>query len=324
MYQVIAPKDIKDCETSTSVVWNTDGKTVPVIEGYMPYLGFKTYFRIAGKGNEAKAPLLVLHGGPGGSHNTLEVLDVLSLIEDRQIIYYDQLGCGKSYVEGHTELWNIKTWIDELEALRQFLGLDKIHLLGQSFGGFLELAYCIEKKSRGVLSMVVSSGLSNPKLWAEEQRKWISKMDKDSQNAIAEAEASKNFNLESYIEADKKFMLLHSCDDFSNVVDAPECFKRGKAKGRENVYKTTWGKDEYNIDGTVSCIDLSDKLQEIDTNVLIVNGSQDLCSETIAKDMHKRIPNSKWVMFDGVRHRCYYEAYDEYIPLVDDWMSTHE
>ncbi|MDO5426775.1 MAG: hypothetical protein Q4F54_03445 [Coriobacteriia bacterium] len=63
-------------------------------------------------------------------------------------------------------------------------------------------------------------------------------MDKDSQNAIAEAEATQNFNLESYIEADKKFMLLHSCDDFSNVEDAPECFKRGKVKGRENVYKT--------------------------------------------------------------------------------------
>ena len=77
---------------------------MPVIEGFMPYLGFKTYFRIVGKGNEAKAPLVVLHGGPGGSHNTLEVLDVLSLAEGRQIIYYDQLGCGKSYVEGHTDL----------------------------------------------------------------------------------------------------------------------------------------------------------------------------------------------------------------------------
>ena len=290
----------------------------------MPYLGFKTYFRIAGQGNEAKAPLVVLHGGPGGSHNTLEILDVLSLIEGRQIIYYDQLGCGKSYVEGHTELWNINTWIEELEALRQFLGLEQIHLLGQSFGGMLELAYCIEKKSRGVLSMIVSSGLCNPKLWSEEQRKWISKMDKDSQNAIAEAEATQNFNLESYIEADKKFMLLHSCDDFSKVADAPECFKWGKARGRDSVYGTAWGKNEYNLDGTLLEIDLSNRLHEIDTSVLIVNGSQDLCSKKIAKDMHERIPNSKWVMYDGVRHRCYYEAYDKYIPLVNDWMLSHE
>ena len=63
-------------------------------------------------------------------------------------------------------------------------------------------------------------------------------MDKDSQYAIAEAEATQNFNLESYIEADKKFMLLHSCDDFTNDANAPECFKRGKAKGRDNVFKT--------------------------------------------------------------------------------------
>lgn len=324
MYKVINSKNISNCKVSTSDVWNTHGKTVPVIEGYMPYLNFKTYFRIVGKGNEAKAPLLVLHGGPGGSHNTLEVLDVLSLIDNRQIIYYDQLGCGNSFVDGNTDLWKIETWIDELDELRNYLGIDKTHLLGQSFGGMLELAYCIEKKSCGVLSMVVSSGLCNPKLWAEEQHKWISLMDEESQKAIAEAESTNNFTLKSYIEADKKFMKLHSCDDFSNVKVAPECFKRGKAPGRDSVYRTAWGKDEYNLDGTVSALDLSDKLQEIDTNVLIINGSQDLCSEEIAKDMHDRIPNSKWVMFDGVRHRCYYEAFEEYIPLVNDWMTRHE
>ena len=63
-------------------------------------------------------------------------------------------------------------------------------------------------------------------------------MDEASQKAIAEGEAMQNFNLNSYIEADKRFMLLHSCDDFSKVVDAPECFKRGKARGRDSVYGT--------------------------------------------------------------------------------------
>ena len=69
----------------------------------MPFKGYKTYFRIAGSGNNKKAPLLVLHGGPGGGHNPLEVMDALALYDNRQIIYYDQIGCGKSYVEGHKE-----------------------------------------------------------------------------------------------------------------------------------------------------------------------------------------------------------------------------
>ncbi len=69
----------------------------------MPFRGYKTYFRIAGNGNSKKAPLIGIHGGPGGSHNTLETLDRLCLYEDRQVITYDQIGCGNSYVEGHTD-----------------------------------------------------------------------------------------------------------------------------------------------------------------------------------------------------------------------------
>lgn len=69
----------------------------------MPFKGYKTYFRIAGAGNNKKAPLIGLHGGPGGSHNTFELLDQLALYENRQVITYDQLGCGNSYVEGHTD-----------------------------------------------------------------------------------------------------------------------------------------------------------------------------------------------------------------------------
>ena len=75
-----------------------------ITEGYMPYLGYKTYYRIAGECSGNKKPLILLHGGPGSTHNYFEVLDRLA-DEGRAIISYDQLGCGNSYVEGHSELW---------------------------------------------------------------------------------------------------------------------------------------------------------------------------------------------------------------------------
>ena len=90
--------------------------------GKMPFKGFETYYRIVGEAT-ANAPLLLLHGGPGSTHNYFEVLDSLAESTHRQVIFYDQLGCGESFVEGHPELWTLETWIEELEALRAWLRL---------------------------------------------------------------------------------------------------------------------------------------------------------------------------------------------------------
>ena len=106
-----------------------------ITEGYMPFLDYQTYYRVVGENTGNKKPLVLLHGGPGSSHNYFEVLDRLAEEDGRQLIMYDQLGCGNSFVEGHPELWTREVWIKELMALREHLGLDEIHLLGQSWGG---------------------------------------------------------------------------------------------------------------------------------------------------------------------------------------------
>ena len=73
-------------------------------EGYMPFMGYQTYYRIVGKTEEGKSPIILLHGGPGSTHNYFELLDRVAE-SGRAVIMYDQLGCGNSFVEGHPELW---------------------------------------------------------------------------------------------------------------------------------------------------------------------------------------------------------------------------
>ena len=119
-------------------------------EGYMPFLGHKTYYRIVGEPSRDKHPLLLLHGGPGSTHNYFEVLDRVAWETGRQVISYDQIGCGNSYLDGHPELWTQETWMNELIALREHLHLDRLHILGQSWGGMLIIAYLIEKKPQGI------------------------------------------------------------------------------------------------------------------------------------------------------------------------------
>ena len=159
-----------------------------ITEGYMPYLGYKTYYRIAGECSGNKKPLILLHGGPGSTHNYFEVLDRLA-DEGRAIISYDQLGCGNSYVEGHSELWCSKTWMNELIELRKYLGLNELHLLGQSWGGMLSIEYLCDHKPEGIKSVILSSTHTSSKLWAQEPHRMIKFMSQEDQDAIAKAEA---------------------------------------------------------------------------------------------------------------------------------------
>lgn len=118
-----------------------------ITEGYMPFMGYQTYYRIVGEPSE-KAPLLLLHGGPGSTHNYFEVLDCIA-DTGRQVISYDQIGCGNSYLDGHPELWTQKTWIDELIAIREYLQLGSLHILRQSWGAMQAIAYAIDEKRSG-------------------------------------------------------------------------------------------------------------------------------------------------------------------------------
>ena len=135
-----------------------------ICEGYMPFRGAKTYYRIIGNVSERfPAPVILIHGGPGSTHNYFEMLDALA-DEGMQLVMYDQIGCGLSYVEGHPEWWVMDTWMEELAALRETLQLERVHLLGQSFGGMLVQAYMIESHPQGVVSVILSSTLSSSRL----------------------------------------------------------------------------------------------------------------------------------------------------------------
>lgn len=283
----------------------------------MPFMGYETYYRIVGK-ESSKAPLLLIHGGPGSTHNYFEVLDSLAETTGRQIISYDQLGCGESYLDGHKELWNLKTWIDELIALRRYLHLDHVHLLGQSWGGMLIIAYLIDCKPEGVESAILSSTLPSSMLWSHEQHRLIKFMSDDEQKAIAHAVETGDFNDPEYVKANDHYTALH-VDEITD--DTPECFRRKKRSGTES-YLVAWGPNEYTPTGTLRDFDYTDRLHEISQPTLIISGTNDECTPLIAKTMFDRIPQSKWELFDGARHMTFIEQTDKYKDLLTRWLSN--
>ena len=293
-----------------------------ITEGYMPFLGHQVYYRIVGEKKENnKKPLLLLHGGPGSTHNYFEILDKVSLLDDRQLIMYDQLGCGNSFVEGHPELWTLKTWIDELKEIRNHLNLNEVHILGQSWGGMLEIAYISDENPEGIKSVILSSTLSESQLWGKEQHRRIKYLPQEDQDAIEQAEKTGNYDTKEYAFANDHFMKRHC----NYIIDenTPECLTRKKKFGNE-AYNVAWGPNEFTPVGNLKDFNYTEKLKNWKVPSLIISGTSDLSSPLVSKTMFDNIPGARWELFEDSRHCVFVDQNEKYIKLLIEWMNKYD
>ena len=292
-----------------------------VIEGYMPFWEYQTYYRVVGECTGNKKPLVLLHGGPGSSHNYFEVMDRLAEEDGRQLIMYDQIGCGNSYVDNRPDLWKTETWIDELVALRKHLGLTEIHLLGQSWGGMQLLEYVCNYKPEGLKSIILSSTLPASWMWGEEAHRMIKELPKEMQDAIDYATTTGDYSRPEYQAAEDEYMLRHCAGAVTEV--SPECLRRPKRSGRES-YVVAWGPNEFTPQGTLKNYDVTEQLKDIKEPALVISGGNDLCTPYIAKYMYDHIPNSRWELFRTCRHMCFVEDNERYVELMKEWLNQND
>ncbi|WP_251546672.1 proline iminopeptidase [Limosilactobacillus caecicola] len=289
-------------------------------EGYVPFGKYQTYYRIVG--NESKKPpLLLLHGGPGSTHNYFEVLDDLAAQDQRQIIMYDQVGCGKSSDLADPNDYNQETWVKELINLREYLHLDQLHLLGQSWGGMLAIIYCCDYHPQGLKSVILASTLSSARLWSSEQHRLIKQLPAAEQAAIARAEQTGDYHTKDYLAANHHYMQLHAQADPTS--SSPECLRRPKRVGTV-AYETAWGPNEYTPIGNLRDYEYTDQLEQLTVPALITDGTNDLCTPLVAKTMYDHIPNAKWQLFQGCRHMVFTERLKEYQQLLISWLNQHD
>lgn len=289
-----------------------------IVEGTIPFLEYQTYYRIVNPKGK-KVPLLFLHGGPGSTHNSFELLDDLAYLDDRPLVMYDQIGCGKSYVEGHAELFNKETWIKELENLREKLHLDEVHLLGHSWGGMLEIIYLCDHSPKGVKSVIFSSTLASASLWKKETHRLIRYLPKEEQDAIKKGEEEKDFDSFDFKKATEDYM-HHFVS--GPVTEKDDPILRREKKFGKLAYETAWGPSEYAPLGNLKDYEYLDKLEKITCPVLLLNGCDDESTPYQNLLMFKALKTKKdWVMFSSSRHMSYYEEHDKYVQTVIEFLN---
>ena len=292
-----------------------------ITEGFMPFQNYHTYYRVVGDLNNGQTPLLLLHGGPGSTHNYFEAFDELTAQTGRPIVMYDQLGCGKSDMPADTSLWQAATWVAELQALRDYLGLKHVHLLGQSWGGMLAIIYLCDHQPQGIQSLTLASTLSSAKLWAQEQHRMIGFMAPADQAAIAQAETTGDFTQPAYLAANQHFMTRHAAGPVTAA--SPEFLRRPKRSGTA-AYTTAWGPNEYFPSGNLKGYEYTEKLTRLTVPTLVTSGVNDLCTPLVAKTMVDHLPHAEWTLFAHSRHMAFIEETPAYLARLTTWLAQND
>lgn len=291
-----------------------DTNNFPDTEGFINVTGGKVWYKIFGA-EKAGTPLLVVHGGPGASYDYLETLQALS--DERPVVFYDQMSCGKSDRQTDTTLWTIDRFVEELEQVRKYLGLDKFHLLGQSWGAALSLEYYLKKNQSRIQSITLSGPLISTKMWVDDQRKYIEQLPDSIRKVIELAEKNGEFATEEYQNAVSVFYGKHLC----RMAEWPECLLRSLNNLSMELYLYMWGPSEFTCTGTLKDLDLSTELKNVDIPVLYTCGEFDEASPASVSQFKNKTPNSEIVIFKDASHSHHLEKESEYIQILRNFLN---
>src|SRR3954469_159702 len=160
----------------------TQAIPAPESTGFVEVEGGRIWYRSNGDRHKDQAALVGVHGGPGVPHDYLLPLTALS--GERRVILYDQLDVGKSDKPGDPENWTVPRFVAEIDALRQALGLDQIHLFGNSWGATIAAEYAIGRP-QGLTSLTLSGPLLSTARWIADNDDYIRALSPEAQAALA-------------------------------------------------------------------------------------------------------------------------------------------
>lgn len=288
-------------------------------EGFIPFHGHRTWYRIVGEG-ESKTPLLCLHGGPGMAHDYLEPLDQLAQ-SGRRVIFYDQLGCGRSDHPHNPALWTVELFVEEVDEIRKALGLDDVHLLGQSWGGFLAQEYLLTKPS-GVRTLTLANSAASTQRWIAEANRLRAELPAGVQQVLKEHEEDGTLNDPAYVTATEVYYRAHVC----RLDPWPACLNRTLEQLARDpeVYNTMWGTTEFHCTGILKDWDIEDRLGELNLPVLILSGRYDESTPAINRVLHEGIRGSEWVVFEESSHTPHLEETGRYLEVVSRFWDKCE
>jgi L-proline amide hydrolase len=285
-------------------------------EGYVEFRGYGTWYRVVGDLESGATPLLALHGGPGSTHNYFAPLE--SLAGERPVVLYDQIGCGNSDRPDDID-WDLGVFREEVDAVRDQLRLDRIHLLGTSWGGMLAQEHVLAGAT-GIGSLVLSSTLASLDDWADEQLILRAELPPDVIDILDRHEEAGTYDDPEYERAMDVYFDRHF---YRGPQRRPELDRMAAGKATD-VYRAMQGPNEWTCTGALRGWDIRNRLQEIDVPTLVVRGRYDMCTDAIAATLVNGIRGAREVVLEESSHTPVLEETDRYLDVVGGFLRAAE
>jgi L-proline amide hydrolase len=292
--------------------------------GTTAFRDWRTWHRVTGRIEGAeRAPVVVLHGGPGATHDY--TLRMARLVEQgHPVVHYDQLGCGRSthLPDRGADFWTVDLFLDELDHLLGALGVaERYHLIGPSWGGMLGAEHAI-RRPPGLLSLVIADSPASMDLWVAEANRLRDDLPPEVQRTLLRHEEAGTTDSPEYAEAERVFYDRHVC---RVVPNPPEVSRSFEAIAEDpTVYHTMNGPSEFHVVGTLRAWSVVDRVGEIAVPTLLVNGAHDEATHATMAPFMDGIPDVRWETFADSSHMPHVEEEERFLSVVGDFLRNHE
>jgi L-proline amide hydrolase len=291
-----------------------------MIEGRTPFGEHQTYYRVTGDLGSGRTPLVVLHGGPGSTHDYLLRLTDLAA-GGFPVIHYDQLGNGLSthLPDRPAGFWTVSLFLAELDNLLRYLGIgDDYVLLGQSWGGMLAAEHAVLRPG-GLRGLVIADSTPSMPLWLEEMDRLRAELPPEVQDVLRRHEKDGTTGSLAYLRATRVFYDRHVCrlDPWPGEVAAT--FR--KIAADPTVYSAMNGPNEFHVIGTLRDWTIEDRLPAIDVPTLLVSGRHDEATPKVMAPFHERIPGARWEIFEESSHLPHLEEPDRFDAVLKAFLA---
>ena len=284
----------------------------PIERGYKSINGVSLYYETIGEG----VPIVIVHGGPGLDHSYL-LPQMGELAKGYRLIFYDQRAMGKSSADFDTNQMTMNSFVEDLEGIRKAFGLEKMNLMGHSWGGVVSMFYAVKYPSHLQSLILVNTTPASSKLRNLSFAVMSSKSTKEDSIAQLEIAGTDGFKKRDPAAMAKFFrVLFHSsfhnkqyCDSLTLTFDSAYSAKSAMVR-------------QLNRDSTLRSYDIHARLDTLQCPALIIGGSDDAVVPGTNEQIRDHIRGSQYVLLPECGHFPYIEAGERFFPLVREFLRT--
>ncbi|ONF95315.1 alpha/beta fold hydrolase [Sphingomonas jeddahensis] len=293
----------------------------PTRELMVPVQGGQIYVRVDGDLASGRAPIVMIHGGPGGTH--VAFLEALPLANERAVILYDQLDSGRSDRPNDPANWCVERFVDELEAIRTALNINQWHVLGASWGGTVALEYGARRPA-ALRGLALASPLISTKSWLADAAALIDQLPPAIRSELQRCGA---LTLPSPPPScDRPTQAFYAAFNRREPVAADVSAYRGRGRGfNPDLYRAMWGASEFVSTGTLRDYEGEPLLAKLEgKRSLFLCGQYDEARPVTTAAFAARVPGAEFAVIPGAAHGLFNDRPADTVALLRAWLARQD